>query len=70
MTAPNAAGDGGRIGPGTRLECKVCWYVYDPALGDEVWQVPPATPWSELPSHWSCPNCSATKADFLALSDE
>jgi rubredoxin len=43
----------------------VCWYVYDPARGDEVWQVAPATPWSELPPHWSCPNCSATKDHFL-----
>ena len=31
------------------MECKVCWYVYDPAQGDEVWQIPPGTPWSELP---------------------
>ena len=24
----------GMIGPATRLECKVCWHVYDPAEGD------------------------------------
>ena len=34
-------GDGAKIAPGTRLECKICWYVYDPALGDPVWQIPP-----------------------------
>jgi rubredoxin len=70
MTAQNDAGDAGRIGPGTRLECKVCWYVYDPALGDDVWQIPADTPWGALPSHWSCPNCSTTKDGFLALPDE
>ena len=26
-------GDRAKIGPTTRLECKVCWYVYDPARG-------------------------------------
>jgi rubredoxin len=57
------------IGPSTRLECKVCWYVYDPAQGDDVWQVPPGTPFTELPPHWTCPNCSTTKDQFLVLSD-
>jgi rubredoxin len=57
------------IGPNTRLECRVCWTVYDPASGDEVWQIPPGTPFSQLPPHWSCPNCSAEKSGFLVLDD-
>jgi rubredoxin len=57
------------IGPSTRLECKICWTVYDPALGDEVWQIPPGTPFTELPAHWTCPNCSALQQDFLVLDD-
>lgn len=57
------------MGPATRLECKICWTVYDPALGDEVWQIPPGTPFAELPAHWTCPNCSAEKASFLVLDD-
>ena len=24
-----------RVGPKTKMQCKVCWYVYDPALGCE-----------------------------------
>ena len=32
-----------------RLECKVCWYVYDPAAGDPVWQVAPGTAFDDLP---------------------
>ncbi len=54
---------------GPRLECKICWTVYDPAVGDEVWQIPPGTPFSALPAHWSCPNCSAEKSAFLRLDD-
>ena len=57
-------------GMATRMECRVCWYVYDPAAGDSVWQVPPDTPWNELPSHWTCPNCSATRDGFLLVIDE
>ena len=55
----------------TRLECKICWQVYDPAEGDTVvWQIPPGTPFADLPAHWTCPNCSATKDQFLVLCDE
>lgn len=59
----------GEVGPETRLECRICWTVYDPALGDEVWQIPPGTPFTDLPPHWTCPNCSAEKGGFLVLDD-
>ena len=53
-----------------RRECKICWQVYDPALGDPlVWQIPPGTPFADLPPHWTCPNCSAEKGGFLKLDD-
>jgi rubredoxin len=52
------------------MECKVCWYVYDPAAGDPVWQIAPETPWRELPPHWSCPNCSTTRDGFLVVPDD
>ena len=58
------------IGRDTRLECKICWTVYDPALGDEVWQILPGTPFTELPAHWSCPNCAAEQSKFLVMRDE
>lgn len=63
-----ATPDDGRSG--LRYECKVCWHVYDPAEGDGVWQIPPGTPFDALPDHWSCPNCSTPKADFLVMNDE
>jgi rubredoxin len=53
-----------------RMECRICWYVYDPADGDDVWQIPAGTPFADLPSHWTCPGCSATQDQFLALRDE
>jgi rubredoxin len=63
------AGRQASVGPATRLECNICWTVYDPALGDEVWQIPPGTPFTELPAHWTCPNCAAEKPGFLILDD-
>jgi rubredoxin len=63
------AGRQDTIGPATRLECKICWTVYDPAVGDEVWQIPAGTPFTELPPHWTCPNCAAEKPSFLVLDD-
>jgi rubredoxin len=62
-------GDGSRLPPGARLECKICWYVYDPADGDPVWQVPPGTPFSQLPAHWSCPQCEGPALQFMVLGD-
>jgi rubredoxin len=52
------------------MECNVCWYVYDPAEGDVVWQIPAGTPFAQLPPHWTCPNCSATKDRFLVVPDD
>ncbi len=70
MTGFAGFGDAAKTGPGTRMECNVCWYVYDPADGDVVWQIPAGTPFSQLPPHWTCPSCSATKDRFLVVSDE
>ena len=62
-------GDVANLATDTRLECKICWYVYDPKLGDEVWQIPAGTAFAELPEHWSCPVCDGKKQDFLLLDD-
>jgi rubredoxin len=52
-----------------RFECGVCWQVYDPALGDEVWQIAPGTPFAALPDEWCCPRCEAPREKFLAVSN-
>ncbi len=60
-------GDGSKLTDDARLECGICWWVYDPALGDDVAQVQPGTPFALLPDTWRCPNCDADKAKFMVL---
>lgn len=62
-------GDASKIGPATKLECKICWTVYDPAIGDDYWQIPAGTPFSALPDHWTCPNCDGAKDDFMVVDE-
>lgn len=63
-------GDNTRVKDDSKLECKICWHVYDPAVGDEYWHIPPGTPFAGLPDHWSCPTCDGAKNDFLLIADE
>lgn len=49
------------------LECGVCWWVYDPAKGEDVWDTPPGTPFSALPDHWRCPSCDNAKSAFMRV---
>lgn len=51
-----------------RYECGVCWWLYDPELGDPARQIAGGTPFSELPDTWTCPQCDTDKALFLALA--
>ena len=60
-------GDGSKIADDTRLECGICWWVYDPALGDDETQTPPGTPFRLLPDTWECPNCAASKSKFMVI---
>lgn len=60
-------GDRAALADHARLECKICWWVYDPALGDEVWQIAPGTPFAVLPSHWRCPQCDGDAEQFMVL---
>ncbi len=52
-----------------RFECRICWHVYDPAAGDEVWQIAPGTGFTDLPDSWHCPNCDAQKSQFLLIEE-
>jgi rubredoxin len=62
-------GSDDRLEGHTRLECRICWYLYDPAEGDAVNQIEPGTPFAALPEHWCCPQCEAEKSMFLVLED-
>lgn len=63
-------GDNSKITDTTKLECKICWHVYDPAEGDDYWHIPAGTPFSALPPHWTCPVCDSNKDDFLVIGDD
>ena len=54
----------------TRFECGVCWQIYDPELGDPVWQIPPGVAFEELPDSWCCPTCDSPRGKFLRLGDD
>jgi [NiFe] hydrogenase assembly HybE family chaperone len=58
-----------KISPRAIMECKICWTPYDPADGDDTRQVMPGTPFLDLPEDWTCPGCSAPKAQFLVRED-
>ena len=55
------------VADATRMECGICWTVYDPTEGDEVAQIVPGTPFTGLPDDWHCPNCDAPKGKFMAI---
>lgn len=59
-----------RIDDHTKMQCKVCWYVYDPEEGCEESQTPPGTPFKALPNWWTCPECGNGKDVFLPIEDE
>ena len=48
-------------------ECQLCSYVYDEAKGAPRDGLAPGTRWRDVPEDWSCPDCGATKSDFLML---
>lgn len=50
--------------------CLVCDYVYDPEVGDETQDIPPDTPFRDLPDNWLCPGCGVEKEELEALREE
>lgn len=45
-------------------ECKVCGYIYNPAVGDPDNGIAPGTKFEDLPEDWTCPLCGVGKEDF------
>ncbi len=57
--------------PGTRrFLCFYCGTVYDEALGWPDEGIPPGTLWEDVPDDWVCPECAASKADFMLDEDD
>ncbi|OGT29903.1 MAG: rubredoxin [Gammaproteobacteria bacterium RIFCSPHIGHO2_12_FULL_35_23] len=49
----------------SQWQCLICGYIYDETLGDPESGVEPGTPWGEVPESWFCPDCGASKLDFV-----
>ena len=49
---------------GKKWMCILCGFVYEEALGIADEGIAPGTRWEDVPDDWTCPHCSATKADF------
>lgn len=47
--------------------CAGCGYVYDEAVGWPADGIPAGTRWEDVPADWTCPDCGASKADFLMV---
>lgn len=47
-----------------KYRCTVCGYIYDPDEGDPEHNIPPGTPFENLPDDWVCPSCGASKDQF------
>lgn len=69
MIGSATSGEAQRLRDDTRLECRICWYVYDPALGDPQEQIEPGTPFLQLPDYWRCPQCDSEPQVFIPMDD-
>ncbi|MFZ6692850.1 rubredoxin [Undibacterium sp. SXout20W] len=49
--------------------CVTCGMVYDEEYGLPEDGFPPGTRWEAIPDDWTCPDCSASKGDFILMSD-
>lgn len=61
---PNADPFDAGFGAATRLACRDCGAVYDPALGDPARGAPVGTSFARLPERWACPGCGAAPHRF------
>lgn len=51
----------------SNYECRACGYVYEPNKGDSKKDIPPGTPFEELPVDWRCPVCGVPKSQFVNI---
>ncbi len=46
-----------------------CGYIYNPAKGDRKGKIPAGTRFEDLPEHWCCPVCGASKKAFRPMQE-
>lgn len=47
--------------------CDPCRWYYYPEKGDPTQNIPPGTPFEDLPSTWRCPICREPKSMFTQI---
>jgi len=52
-----------------KYKCKVCGYIYEPALGDPDSGILPGTLFEDITDSWVCPVCGAEKSEFELFTD-
>ena len=52
-----------------KYECSICGHIYDPKEGDPDSGIAPGTPFEQLPDDWTCPECGASKEDFVEIEE-
>ena len=50
-----------------RYECRACGYIYEPDNGDSTNNIPPGTPFRDLPDGWRCPVCGVRRNQFANI---
>ena len=68
MNEPIFEGSFRAVSADDQLECGICWWVYDPAQGDDVRGISPGTSFASLPDDWACPGCDAPKHKFMVIA--
>ena len=50
-----------------KWRCLVCDFIYDEALGLPEEGIAAGTRWEDIPDSWTCPDCGASKNDFVMV---
>ena len=48
-------------------QCMFCAFIYDEEKGWPEEGIPPGTRFEDIPDDWCCPECGASKADFMQI---
>lgn len=68
-TSANTSKDSSSTETYHKWVCITCGHIYDEALGDEAEGFPPGTRFEDIPDDWCCPDCGATKEDYILHED-
>lgn len=52
-----------------RMECTICGFIYDPAVGLPEQGIAPGTSWDDVPADFECPDCGIGKDYFCEFEE-